>query len=291
MKALLRLMRIHQWVKNLLIFFPLFFALKITDIALLVKAIAGFFFFSLTASGIYIVNDLRDAADDREHPEKRHRPIASGAVNPVTAVFLAAMLFLVGLGGASFYNKSLFLILAAYCTLNVLYTIVFKRIPLLDIFVIATGFLLRLIAGTEYAGIEGIHPSHWIILMTFLLALFLAFAKRRDDVILASEGKKIRHAVYGYNLEFINSALAVMTAIIILAYLLYTLDPDVGRFFRSDKVYLTALFVILGMFRYLQLTLVYRRSSQPTDLLLRDRFLQVTILCWILTFALLVYVR
>lgn len=289
--ALVKLLRVHQWVKNLLIFFPLFFALKITDFALFAKATAAFFFFSFTASGIYIINDLRDLAEDREHPDKRHRPLASGAVSPVSAVFAAASLFLIGLGGASFYSKRLFLVLVTYCAMNILYSFIFKRIPLLDIFVIATGFLLRLIAGTEYGGIEGLHPSHWIVLMTFLLALFLAFAKRRDDVLLAGEGKKTRHAIHGYNLEFVNSALAVMTAVIILAYLLYTLDPAVGRFFGTDKVYLTAIFVILGLFRYLQLTLVYRRSSQPTDLLLRDRFLQLTILCWILTFALLVYVR
>ncbi len=289
--ALLRLIRIHQWVKNLLVFFPLFFALRITDLTLLPKAIAAFFFFSFTASAIYIINDLRDLSEDREHPDKRRRPLASGAVGPVTAVFSAAFLFLIGLGGASFYSKRLFLILATYCAINVLYSLILKRIPLLDIFVIATGFLLRLIAGTEYGGIEEIHPSHWIVLMTFLLALFLAFAKRRDDVLLAGEGKKTRHATHGYNLEFINNALAVMTAVIILAYILYTLDPAVGRFFGTDKVYLTALFVILGLFRYLQLTLVYRRSSQPTDLLLRDRFLQLTIACWILTFVVLVYMR
>jgi len=289
--TVLRLLRVHQWVKNLLIFFPLFFALRITDTALLAKACAAFLFFSLTASGIYIVNDLRDLAEDREHPEKRRRPIASGTVSPVGAVFAAAILFLIGLGGASFYSKPLFLLLAAYCAMNVLYSMAFKRIPLLDIFVIALGFLLRLLAGTEYAGLDGILPSHWIILMTFLLALFLAFAKRRDDVILAGEGKRTRTAAHGYNLEFINSALAVMTAVIILAYLLYTLDPMVARFFGTDKVYLTALFVILGLFRYLQLTLVYKKSSQPTDLLLRDRFLQLTILCWILSFVLLVYVR
>ncbi len=289
--ALVKLLRVNQWVKNLLVFFPLFFALKITDLALVSRAAIAFLFFSLTASGIYIVNDLRDRTEDREHPDKRHRPLASGAVSPVAAIFTAAFLFLVGLGGASFYNKQLLGILVAYGVLNVLYSLVLKRIPLLDIFVIATGFLLRLIAGTEYGGIAGVHPSHWIVLMTFLLALFLAFAKRRDDVILAGEGKKTRHATHGYNLEFVNSALAVMTAVIILAYILYTIDPAVGRFFGTDKVYFTALFVILGLFRYLQLTLVYRRSSQPTDLLLRDRFLQLTILCWILTFVLLVYVR
>ncbi|HSA32935.1 MAG TPA: decaprenyl-phosphate phosphoribosyltransferase [bacterium] len=291
MLTILRLLRVHQWVKNLLIFFPLFFALKFTDTGLLVRACAAFIFFSLTASAVYVVNDLRDVAEDREHPDKRRRPLASGAISHIAAVFIAATLLLAGLGGASFYNKQLFLILAIYCVLNVLYSMLFKRIALLDIFVIATGFLLRLIAGTEYAGLAGVHPSQWIIVMTFLLALFLALAKRRDDVLLAGEGKKTRHAVHGYNLEFINSALAVMTAVIILAYILYTMDPAVARHFGSDKIYLTVIFVILGLFRYLQLTLVYKKSSQPTDLLLRDRFLQLTILGWIALFVILVYLR
>lgn len=291
MLTIVRLLRIHQWVKNLLIFFPLFFALKFTDTDLLVSACAAFIFFSLTASAIYVVNDLRDVAEDREHPDKRRRPLASGAISHIAAVFIAASLFLVGLGGSSFYNRQLFLILAIYCVLNILYSMIFKRIALLDIFVIATGFLLRLIAGTEYAGLAGVHPSQWIIVMTFLLALFLAFAKRRDDVLLAGEGKKTRAAIHGYNLEFINSALAVMTAVIILAYILYTMDPAVARHFGSDKIYLTVIFVILGLFRYLQLTLVYKKSSQPTDLLLRDRFLQLTILCWVALFVILVYLR
>ncbi|HOW52162.1 MAG TPA: decaprenyl-phosphate phosphoribosyltransferase [bacterium] len=287
--TILRLLRVHQWVKNLLVFFPLFFALKFTDLTLLARSCAAFLFFSLTASAIYIINDLRDVAEDRLHPDKRHRPIASGAISHISALFIAATLFIVGLGGASFYNKQLFLILAAYCVMNVLYSMVFKRIPLLDIFVIATGFLLRLLAGTDHAGITSVLPSQWIILMTFLLALFLAFAKRRDDVLLAGEGKKTRSAIHGYNLEFINSALAVMMAVLILAYILYTIDPATARHFGSDKIYLTVIFVILGLFRYLQLTLVYQKSSQPTDLLLRDRFLQLTILCWIALFVILVY--
>jgi decaprenyl-phosphate phosphoribosyltransferase len=289
MVNIFKLIRVKQWVKNFFIFLPIFFALKVSDTQLLIKTGITFISFSLVSSAVYILNDLKDKVRDQHHPVKKLRPIASGAITEKTATALLLLSLFAGAGISTVVSTKLTLILSIYFVLNILYTFRLKNIAPLDIFIIATGFLLRLTAGTDFAGITGVEPSRWIIVMTFLLALFLAFAKRRDDVMLSAQGRDVRKSISGYNLEFINSSMSVMSAVIIVAYLLYTLSPEVTSHFKSNNVYLTVIFVILGIFRYLQLTFVYNRSGNPTELLLRDRFLQLTILGWIIFFTLLAY--
>lgn len=259
------------------------------EISLLVKALGSFAAFCLVASSVYILNDMRDIESDKAHPLKCRRPLASGAVSIRTGQGIFIILVVSGLGVASFLNFNLFLLLSLYFIINIFYSMGLKHIAPLDIFIIALGFLFRLLAGTHYAGITDVYPSHWIIIMTFLLALFLAFAKRRDDVLLKKEGKKTRRAVSGYSLEFINSAMSIMAAVIIVAYILYSVSPAVANHFGSDKLYLTVLFVILGMFRYLQLTFVFNRSGNPTEVVLKDRFLQLTIMGWVAMFLFIAY--
>ncbi len=285
----LKLLRVNQYIKNFFIFLPLFFDLKLMEISLLVKALGSFAAFCLVASSVYILNDMRDIESDKAHPLKCRRPLASGAVSIRTGQGIFIILVVSGLGVASFLNFNLFLLLSLYFIINIFYSMGLKHIAPLDIFIIALGFLFRLLAGTHYAGITDVYPSHWIIIMTFLLALFLAFAKRRDDVLLKKEGKKTRRAVSGYSLEFINSAMSIMAAVIIVAYILYSVSPAVANHFGSDKLYLTVLFVILGMFRYLQLTFVFNRSGNPTEVVLKDRFLQLTIMGWVAMFLFIAY--
>ncbi len=286
---LLRLLRVHQYIKNLLIFFPLFFALKFTDWYLLLKTFGAFVAFSLVASTIYIINDIKDLPEDREHPDKKQRPIASGAISISRARIIAAISAVSGFALGFYLNPILGAILIMYACMNTAYSFYLKHVALLDIFVIAFGFMLRLIAGTQYAGIDAVEPSHWIIIMTFLLSLFLAFAKRRDDVLLAKEGKKTRKAASGYTLEFINSALSIMAAVLIVSYILYTISPAVTTHFGSQNIYLTVVCVIMGLFRYMQLIYVFNKSGQPTELLLKDRFLQLCIIAWIAVFAVIAY--
>lgn len=290
MKDYIKLLRIHQYVKNLFVFLPLFFDLKILDTVLLQQAFHAFLSFCFVSSSVYIINDIKDIAKDRNHPEKKHRPLAAGIIKKQTAVIIsiaaAATGFLIS------WNASLNLlyITGGYALMNILYSFVLKNIPPLDIFIIATGFLLRILAGTDYAGVSGVIPSQWIIIMTYLLALFLAVAKRRDDVMLFIEKKKnVRDSIKGYNIEFINSALSIMTAVIIVAYIMYSLSDDVVRHFNSEYVYLSVIFVILGVFRYLQITFVFHKSGSPTEVLLKDRFLQITIIGWLGMFVFLAY--
>ena len=289
MKACLKLLRPHQYVKNLLIFFPIFFDLKIRDFNLLKYAVIAFVSFCLAASTIYIFNDIRDVEKDREHPKKCRRPIASGAVSVKKAWMIDAVILLLSLVAAYFAGLKMMAIIAAYLVINLFYSLGMKNIAILDVFSISTGFLLRLISGTELGAVPGVVPSHWIIIMTFLLSLFLGVAKRRDDLLLAESGVSVRKSISGYSLEFVNSVMSMMCAVIIVSYLLYTLDPDTIAHFNSHYIYFTTFFVILGLLRYLQITFVHQKSGSPTEIVLKDRFLQLTLVAWVVSFAVFAY--
>ena len=165
--------------------------------------------------------------------------------------------------------------------MNILYTIKLKHISILDISIIATGFVLRIFAG---AVIIAVDPSMWIVLVTFLLAMFLALAKRRDDCLLAGEGKKTRRNIGGYNLEMINLSMVFMAVLTAVAYIMYTVSPEVINRIGSDRLYLTTVFVVTGVLRYMQITFVEEKSGNPTKIVLKDRFLQLVIILWLVTF-------
>ncbi|MFA5519521.1 MAG: decaprenyl-phosphate phosphoribosyltransferase [Spirochaetota bacterium] len=280
MKQIIRLLRPHQYIKNLFIFAPLFFTFSFT-IQQLVDLSITFILFSILASSIYIFNDFKDIEEDKQHPQKKHRPLASGKVKISSALFLIVILSGFSLTFAFFFNQKMFIVLVVYFFLNLAYSIKLKHITIIDIFVIATGFVLRLFAGA--AVIEN-QLSMWIIIMTFLLALFLAVAKRRDDVLLASDGKETRKSIDGYNLEFVNAAMVFMAGVIVVAYVLYTVSDDVIVRLNSSNLYLTAFFVILGVMRYMQITFVEGNSGSPTKIVLKDRFLKFTIFFWLVSF-------
>src|SRR6185295_8765692 len=188
---------------------------------------------------------------------------------------------------ALWLDRIFFRVLGIYIVINILYSFLLKHIPILDIIVISSGFLLRIFAGGILANVP---ISHWIVIMTFLLSLFLALAKRRDDVLIFNEsGEKMRKAVDGYNLEFINAAMMIMAAVIVVSYIMYTLSEDVMQRIGSKEIYFTTIFVIAGLLRYLQISFVENNSSSPTHVLLRDRFVQLTILGWLVSFFLLLY--
>lgn len=287
-KLYLELLRTRQWAKNTFIFIPAFFRGNILQLPVFVGLFAGFAAFSLLASAVYVINDWIDLEKDRLHPQKRNRPLASGAVSKREAAVLA------GIAAAGSIVLTVLLIdelyfayiLLFYFALNVLYSLKLKKISIVDIVVIAIGFLLRICAGGVLSDVP---LSKWIIIMTFLLALFLAFAKRRDDVLLNNQGVAARESVQGYNLDFVNLAMVSMSSVIMIAYIMYTVSPEVEARTGHDLSYVTSFWVILGIIRYLQLTLVEQRTGDPTQLLLRDKFLLVTVLCWLLTNFGLIY--
>ncbi|HRD58622.1 MAG TPA: decaprenyl-phosphate phosphoribosyltransferase [Ferruginibacter sp.] len=289
MKAYIQLIRPKDWAKNLFLFVPLFFSGEFFNTEKLLQLAVGFVCFSLVASCIYIMNDYRDIDDDKKHPIKKFRPLASGAVNKSTAVIIAILFLIIGFGAAWFLRDKFMFILGIYFLLNVGYSFGLKNIPILDIFIIAIGFVLRIKGGSV---ISLIPLSEWIVIMVFLLALFLAFAKRRDDVLLKlSSGDDMRKSVKGYNLEFINNAISLICAVIIVAYFMYTMAPETKERLQTYRLYYTCLFVMAGIFRYLQLVFVQQNSQSPTKILYKDRFIQVTILLWVLSFYVILYAK
>jgi 4-hydroxybenzoate polyprenyltransferase len=288
LKEHFRLLRVEQYAKNLFIFLPLFFSLHIGDPELLLRASVAFAAFSIAASSVYIFNDYLDAEEDRKHPVKRNRPLAAGTVTRKSAAVLIPVLALPALAVSWLLSPMMLNLVLLYLVMNVAYGWKLKHIPIIDIAVIAFGFVIRVLVGGV---VTGTTIYMWIIIMTFLLALFLALAKRRDDVVLfvGTEGMA-RKAIDGYNLVFIDTAMVIMAAVTIVAYIMYTVSPDVMAKFRTDKLYVTTLFVVLGILRYMQITFVENKSGSPTEILLRDGFLQLAILGWLATFIFLIYV-
>ena len=281
---IIKLLRPHQYIKNLFIFAPLLFSFHfiLNDV---INTILAFILFSLLASSIYVLNDYMDIEEDKKHPKKKFRPLASGKINKNTAKILIIILSSISLVSAYLFNVHLFIVLMIYFILNIAYSLKLKHITIVDIFIIATGFVLRLFAG---ASVIETPLSMWIIIMTFLLALFLAVAKRRDDVLLSSQGKETRKNIDGYNLEFVNAVMVFMSGVIVVAYILYTVSEEVIKRLNTEYLYLTSFFVILGIMRYMQITFVEENSGSPTKIVLKDRFLQITILFWLLSFYIVV---
>ena len=260
---------------------PLLFSFSFSNVENNINTIMAFILFSILASSIYIFNDIVDINEDRAHPKKKYRPLASGKISLKTAKILVLLLSLSSISASFIFNIEFFTVLLLYFTLNILYSLKLKHIAILDISIIAIGFVLRLFAGSA---VTGIGLSMWIIIMTFLLAIFLALAKRRDDVLLSLNGQETRKSIDGYNLEFVNASMVLMAGVVIVSYVQYTISPEVINRLNTHYLYLTSFFVILGVLRYMQITFVEQDSASPTKVVIRDRFLRLTIIFWLLSF-------
>ena len=286
-RHILMLIRPEHWVKNLFLFIPAFFAARLSEPAILKNAVLGFIAFSLFASAVYVLNDLVDAPQDRNHPDKKKRPLASGAMNTRQGIILLTALLAGGMALALRLSVEMLAYSVLYFIVNVFYSFSLKHIAIIDISLIGLGFLLRVFAGGAVTGVE---VSQWLIVMTFLLALILGLAKRRGEYLVETKGHTFRKALEGYNLPFLDVGMVVCSTVAIVAYLMYCFSPEVtGRI--GNKIYFTAFFVIIGILRYLQLTLVYNKTESPTRALLRDGFLQIVLLAWIGSFAWMLYMK
>jgi len=279
---MLKLLRPEQWLKNLFVFLPVFFNGQLLNVSSLLPCLIVFTAFSFAASSIYCFNDIYDIEADKLHPEKCKRPIASGIISKKTAYILMAISFLLSMLILFFFGGEarnvLIALVGFYYVINLAYTIELKRRAIIDVVIISVGFVLRVYVG----GIASdIWISEWIVIMTFLLALFLAFAKRRDDVIL--------HNSNCYNLEFMNQIITLVATITIVAYIMYTLSSEVIQRFHTRYIYITAIFVLMGIIRYLQITIVDFKSGNPTKVLLQDRFIQCCVIGWIGSFSVIIY--
>ena len=292
MKHLIALMRPAQWLKNVFIMLPLFFSRNIMSADGLINPAYTFVAFSLAASSIYCFNDIMDVEADKLHPKKSKRPIASGKITLPQAyaamfvLIVAAILSLFALPNGSARTGTI-AIVVIYYVMNIAYCLGLKHIAIIDTFIISTGFVIRVLAG----GIStGTWVSQWIILMTFLLALFLAFAKRRDDVVIFNNcGKKMRRNITRYNLEFLNNAISIIAAMTMICYIMWTMSQAVIERLGTEQLYITSIFVLLGMMRYMLLTIVDAKSGSPTNILQRDKFIHLCILGWIVSFIVIIY--
>lgn len=290
---LFKLIRPHQWLKNVFVMIPMFFGGSLLDPSDIRASVITFFAFSFIASSVYCFNDIIDVDADRRHPVKCKRPIASGAISVKSAWALMALMFLLSAGMVCLLDTythiiQVGLVILVYYLLNILYCSKLKQYAIVDVCIIAFGFVLRVLAGGFATDIV---LSNWLVLMTFLLTLFLSFAKRRDDVLRMNEtGEPPRKNTIRYNLTFINQAITITASVTLVCYIMYTVSPEVVNRFHSDLLYLTSVFVLLGLLRYIQITVVDKKSGDPTKMMLRDRFTQCVVLLWALTFLVLIYV-
>lgn len=291
-KDILRLIRPKQWIKNMFVFIPMFFAGELFDLHSLYLCAVTFLAYSLMASSIYCYNDIVDADADRRHPVKCHRPVASGAVSVRLAYTLMAFLAVLSVAVVLLLPPevmaNVLAVVLFYYLLNLSYCSKLKQYAIVDVCIVAFGFVLRILAGGFACEVT---PSNWLVIMTFLLTLFMSFAKRRDDVLRMNEtGEAPRKNTVRYNLTFINQAITITASVTLVCYIMYCVSPEVVERFQTPYLYLTFVFVLIGLLRYIQIAVVDQKSGDPTKIILRDHFSQIIVVAWLLTFLLMIYV-
>lgn len=279
LSAFVRLVRPQQWIKNFFVLAPLLFSGQATDPGAQVKAWLAFASFCLLASTVYVMNDVIDREADRAHPTKRRRPIASGAVAPAAAMALAAAMLAMSVTFAFMVGAGLLACAVAYLALNVVYSIRLKHVVILDVFAIAAFFVLRLLAGSAAVGVR---PSVWLILCGGLLALYLGFAKRRHELVLLGDDSSSHRSVLSqYSTTFLDQLSVVLLAVIIVSYIMYTLESETAKLVGGELLSYSTVFVLYGVIRYLYLV-NKRLDGNPTDTLLTDRGLLAACVLWAL---------
>lgn len=287
MKNLFFSLRPQQWIKNLFIFLPLLFGGKLFFVEDLLKTIAVFIIFSLAASSVYLINDILDAEKDRYHPTKRLRPVASGRISIALAAAAAMTLGLISLLLSSLFDIALGWVIAFYIFLNILYSLILKKIIIVDALCIAIFFLLRLASGSV---VTDIYLSRWIITMTILLSLFIAFNKRRQEIkILKNYAVRARKVLGAYSISCIDRWVVIISSSIIISYLLYTIDPRTIKIIGSKNMFYTIPFVCYGIFRYLYLIRSTSSDGDPVNIFTGDKNLQLNIAAWIAACIVIIY--
>jgi 4-hydroxybenzoate polyprenyltransferase len=280
-------LRPRQWAKNLLVFAGLLFGLRLFDLTAVGRALAAFGIFCLLSGVVYLINDIADRDTDRQHPLKAGRPIASGALSVPAALASAIVLGVVALAGAFALSPRFFIVGAFYLALLALYSGPLKHIVIIDVLTIAIGFVLRAVAGAVAVDVD---ISHWLLVCTILLALFVSLAKRRHELLLLVDGAASHRPILGeYSPYLLDQMIAVVTASTLIAYVFYTISPETEQKFGTQWLGLTVPFPLYGIFRYLYLVHQREGGGNPADLLLTDRPLLVCVTLWALSVVLIIY--
>lgn len=292
MKAVFSLLRPLQWLKNCVVFMPPFFGGNIHEPSCWLGCAVAFACFSMASSAVYCLNDVVDRDSDRHHPKKCQRPVASGKISVGGALTVGALCVVAALAlvltlpiaqrGASA------MVLSVYLALNVAYCLKLKQVAIVDAGIVASGYVLRLISGSI---VSDVILSPWIVIVTFLFTMFLSMAKRRSDVLLRQElpGHNGRQSTRGYTLPYVNAALGMLASATFVAYLIYSVSPEVTAHLQSQYIYLTSIFVLLGLLRYLQLCIVRGEGDNPVKTFLSDIYLMLCAAGWLGAFALIIY--
>ena len=280
-------MRPKQWSKNLLLFSALIFSQNLLNPAMLGEAFIAFIVFCLLSGSVYILNDLLDLQQDRAHPQKSKRPLASGRLKPSIAIISGIVLVVLSLTSAFWLNTSFALVALGYFILQIAYSTLLKHIVILDVLVISTGFVLRAFAGGEVIEVP---ISSWLLICTILLALFMALGKRRHEIILLEEDA-VHHLkiLYEYSPALLDQMISVATASTVIAYALYTMSAETIEKFHTDNLKYTIPFVLYGIFRYLYLIHQKNEGGSPERILLNDKPLLLNIILYLITVWLFLY--
>ena len=286
-KHYIRAIRPRQWTKNLILFAGIIFAQRFFEVDAVLRTFLAFVDFCLLSSSIYLINDLKDVESDRLHPIKKFRPVANGNIGIKSAWTYAAILSLTALGLAYFLGYHFFLAASLYYVMMVLYSFFLKHLVILDIMVIAGGFVIRAIAGALAVDVT---ISSWLLVCATLLALFLVLSKRRHEVILLGEDAKgHRKILEEYGAKFLDQMISVVTAATLMSYILYTMDPVTIEKFDTSKLILTTPFVLYGIFRYLYLVYQKNMGGRPEEVLLNDLPIIGAVVLYVITAVIIIY--
>ncbi|MCX7984050.1 MAG: decaprenyl-phosphate phosphoribosyltransferase [Bacteroidetes bacterium] len=289
-KLYLRLIRCEQWAKNVFLLAPLIFSKHLFEAEYVLEALQAFGAFSFASSFVYIINDIIDKEEDALHPIKKNRPIASGAVRPVEALMLAVFIFILAVGFSITLTTTVKIIIGLYMLVNIFYSYYLKSVVLVDVFIIATGFMLRVLAG---AYVINVVISHWLVLCTLFLSLFLAISKRRSELVLTSHGKGCeKHArivLQFYTVDFLDQLITIAAAGVAISYALYTVAERTIAVFKTENLIFTTVFVLFGVFRYMYLIRNNNIEDNPTHIILTDRPLLFTIGAWFIVCIIIIY--
>lgn len=287
MKYIFFALRPTQWIKNLFIFLPLVFSGKLFESQVYLKILAAFFLFSLAASVAYIFNDICDYEKDKLHPTKRLRPIASGKISIQKAQITAYILGVISVVLSILLNVYFSWIVVTYLLFNLVYTKILKKVVIIDVFCIGGFFLLRILAGIVIAEAK---MSHWIIFMTVLLALFMGFNKRRQELrFLEKAATSQHHVLTKYSSYFIDQMITIITSSIVIVYMLYTVDKQIVAKFGTTNLIYSVPFVYYGIFRYLYIIQKQGKDGDPTQILLSDIKMQLNLLLWFIICVAIIY--
>jgi len=285
-KDYIKLLRISHWIKNSFVFVPLIFAELLWEKDYLLTVLLATFVFGLVSSTIYVFNDIVDVESDREHPQKKYRPLASGVISIARAKVVIFVLSVIIVTLMYFFPFEFNLVLIGYIILNVLYSLVLKNIVILDLISISLGFLLRVIGG---AFVIGVYISSWLILTTLFISLYLAAMKRRSELVHTVSEYRSRKVLEEYSLYFIDQISAITAAGVVISYALYSVSEHTVQHFHTENLVYTTIFVIFGIFRYMYLVFKKHKGENTVEILLTDIPLIVNILLYIITITLIIY--